>query len=114
MNAEHLVHDVQALMPNASQFEVLQMAYLVSVETKATDRQDSSRLAQVVEEIRPRLRIASDQFAAVAHELSGVGRFDPCKFSPTQLWSLLRSIKVHSQLLQLYMGRFGQTSSALG
>ncbi len=111
MNAEHLVNDVQALMPNASQFEVLQMAYLVSVETDATDRQDTARLAHLVQEIRPRLRAASDQYAAVTHELSGVGRFDPCKFSPNQLWSLLRSIKVHSQLLQLYMGRIGQTST---
>lgn len=108
MNAAHLVNDIQLVMPAASQFEILQMAYLVSLEAAETDRENPERLRQLVREIQLRLKAASDQFTAVAHELSAVGRFDPCKFSPNQLWSLLRSIKVHSQLLQLYTGRVGQ------
>jgi hypothetical protein len=114
MNAEHLVHEVQALMPNATRSEVLQVACLVGVETEAGNHQGAAGLPQLVDDVRLRWKAAFDQFSAVSNEMYAIGRFDPCKFSPQQLWALLRSIKVQSQLLQLYTGRPVQSSPAVG
>ena len=114
MNAEHLVHEVQALMPNATRFEVLRVACLVGAESGADDLQAAAGLPQLVHDVCSRWKATFDQFAAVSHELSAIGRFDPCRFSQQQLWALLRSIKVHSQLLQLYTGRPVQSSPAIG
>jgi hypothetical protein len=105
MNAEHLLRDVQLLMPNASPFEQLQMAYLISVETESTEASERTGLRQLATEIRSQLQAATEQFLAVADELSRLARFDPCKFSPNQIWSLFRSLNVHRQLLRIYAGR---------
>ena len=113
MNAQHLVREIQSLMPNASPMEVLQMAYLVSVE----ENQHPSAghpLAGTFQDVRQRLGAASDQFVAVGRELSSIARFDPCKFTPRQLWDLIRSLKVHSQLLRLYTGSSPAPAAAAG
>ena len=114
MNAENLVHEVQVLMPHATRGEVLQMACLVGVESDAGESLAAARLPQLVHEMRLRWKTACDQFAVVSHELSSIGRFDPCQFSPLQLWSLLRSMRVQRQLLQLYTGQTVHSSPALG
>ena len=49
-----------------------------------------------------RLEAASDQHAAVAEELDKMCSDGPVKFSPDQLWVLLRAVKVQSQILELY------------
>jgi len=49
-----------------------------------------------------RLEAASDQHAAVAEELDTMCGDGPVKFSPDQLWILLRAVKVQSQILELY------------
>ena len=49
-----------------------------------------------------RLEAASDQHAAVAEELDTICSDGPIKFSPDQLWILLRAVKVQSQILELY------------
>jgi hypothetical protein len=33
-----------------------------------------------------------------------LARSDPQKFTPDQIWILIRAIKVQSQILQLYVG----------
>ena len=49
-----------------------------------------------------RLEAATDQHAAVAEELEQLGGDGPIQFTPDQLWTLLRAVKVQSQLLGLY------------
>ena len=49
-----------------------------------------------------RLEAATDQHAAVADELEHLCGDGPMRFTPDQLWTLLRAVKVQSQLLELY------------
>jgi hypothetical protein len=51
-----------------------------------------------------RLQAATDQHAAMTEELESLARSDPRKFTPEQIWVLIRAIKVQSQILQLYVG----------
>ena len=48
--------------------------------------------------------LATDQHAAMTAELEELASGDPQKFSPDQIWVLVRAIKVQSQILQLYVG----------
>jgi len=49
-----------------------------------------------------RLDAAADQHAAMSDELEGLCADGPVRFSPDQIWILLRAVKVQSQLLELY------------
>jgi hypothetical protein len=40
----------------------------------------------------------------MTEELESLARSDPRKFTPEQIWVLIRAIKVQSQILQLYVG----------
>ena len=51
-----------------------------------------------------RLQAATDQHAAMTEELESLARSDPQRFTPDQIWILIRAIKVQSQILQLYVG----------
>jgi len=48
--------------------------------------------------------LPTDQHAAMTEELEDLARSDPKKFTPDQIWILIRAIKVQSQVLQLYLG----------
>jgi hypothetical protein len=48
------------------------------------------------------LEAASDQHAAVAVELERLYEDNRVEFSEEQLWTLLRAVKVQSQLLEIY------------
>lgn len=51
-----------------------------------------------------RLDATTDQHAAVADELESMCSDGPVKFTPDQLWTLLRAIKVQSQIVEMYTG----------
>ena len=43
----------------------------------------------------------------MTEELELLTQSDPKKFTPDQIWILIRAIKVQSQILQLYIGDTG-------
>lgn len=49
-----------------------------------------------------RFEATADQHAAVVEELEELFTDGPVQFSPDQLWTLLRAVKVQSQMLELY------------
>jgi hypothetical protein len=51
-----------------------------------------------------RLHAATDQHAAMTEDLDELAKLDPREFSSEQVWTLIRSIKVQSQVLHLYLG----------
>ena len=69
-------------------------------------RRDEARrrplLTQAWREAGLRLQAATDQHAAMTEELESLARSDPRRFTPDQIWVLIRAIKVQSQILQLY------------
>ena len=66
--------------------------------------EDESKLAVAWQEVGLRLQAATDQHAAMTEELDRLAQSDPLKFSPEQIWVLIRAIKVQSQVLELYLG----------
>jgi hypothetical protein len=65
---------------------------------------EESVLANAWKEMDLRVQAATDQHAAMTEELESLARSDPQRFTPDQIWVLIRAIKVQSQILQLYVG----------
>lgn len=64
---------------------------------------DSQLLSQCAE-VSLQLNAAGDQHAAVADELDSLAATEPCDFSPAHVFTLVRAIKVQSQVLNFYLG----------
>ena len=71
------------------------------------DLTDDQILTQAWKEMGLRLQAATDQHAAMTDELEHLAKSDPKRFTPDQIWILIRAIKVQSQILQLYIGDTG-------
>ncbi len=55
-------------------------------------------------DVEMKFKAATDQHAAMTSELEQLACSDPRKFSPDQIWVLVRAIKVQSQVLRLFSG----------
>lgn len=62
-------------------------------------------LAQAWQDMGIRLQAATDQHAAMTEDLEQLAGLPPEKFTADQIWTLIRAIKVQSQVLQLYVGQ---------
>jgi hypothetical protein len=105
MNCTELAHRIQRLQPTAGARDVARLCLLL---TNATDKieglNDDRILTNAWREMGLRLQAVTDQHAAMTDELESLARTDPQRFTPEQIWILLRAIKVQSQILQLYVG----------
>lgn len=105
LDAAGLVEKIAALKPELSQVELLRMSLLVSQQTDTLSLlENEETLRQLCEHTSLQLGAASDQHEAVAGELDGLASTAPCDFSTDHLWTLVRAIKVQSQVLNLYLG----------
>jgi hypothetical protein len=105
MNCQELAARIETLQPNSGPRDVARLCLLLSNavdDISALENQEM--LASAWKETGLRLQAASDQHAAMTEELENLARSDPKKFSPDQIWVLIRAIKVQSQILQLYVG----------
>lgn len=59
---------------------------------------------EVWSDVEIKFKAATDQHAAMTGELEQLACSDPRKFSPDQIWVLVRAIKVQSQVLRLFSG----------
>jgi hypothetical protein len=105
MNCTQLAEKIERLQPQAETRDVARLCLLL---TNAVDNvealQDESRLTTIWRDMGLRVQAATDQHAAMTEELENLARTDPRKFTPEQIWVLIRAIKVQSQILQLYVG----------
>jgi hypothetical protein len=69
---------------------------------QTADLKDDNQLVRAWKNASFRLEAAADQHSAVADELDQMCADGPIQFSPDQLWTLLRAVKVQSQILELY------------
>ncbi|MCA9154370.1 MAG: hypothetical protein KDA38_06260 [Planctomycetales bacterium] len=105
MTCTELAKRIEHLQPGAAARDVARLCLLLSNTTEdVTEYGDDSRLRQAWQEVGLRLQAATDQHAAMTEELDCLARTDPRKFTPDQIWVLIRAIKVQSQILQLYVG----------
>ena len=105
MKCQDLADKIQRLQPDAETRDVARLCLLLANSTDDVQKlDDSQRLTQAWREMGLRLQAATDQHAAMTEELESLARSDPRKFTPDQIWVLIRAIKVQSQILQLYVG----------
>lgn len=105
MDAKQLVSAVAKLRPEYSPAEHLRIALLLSLHhPKLETLADATELERQCLEVIIQLSASTDQHAAVAGELDSLAATSPCDFTPDHLWSLVRALKVQSQILNLYLG----------
>lgn len=105
MKCHELARTVSDIHPDLDDCEVAQLCLLVYRATE--DRScltEREAVGQIARAASFRLEAAADQHAAMSSELATLFTDGPVRFSPDQIWTLLRAIKVQSQLLELYAG----------
>jgi hypothetical protein len=106
MRCQELAARIEKLQPGALPRDVARLCLLLTNFVPDLDAlDDDRRLAEIWKEMGIRLQAATDQHAAMTEELESLARCDLRKFSPEQIWVLIRAIKVQSQVLQLYVGQ---------
>jgi hypothetical protein len=106
MNCHELAKRIENLQPRAETRDVARLCLLLANTTDdVTKLGDEQLLTDAWREAGLKLQLATDQHAAMTEELESLARSDPKKFTPDQIWVLIRAIKVQSQILQLYVGQ---------
>jgi hypothetical protein len=105
MNCQQLASRIQQIRPGADTRDVARLCLLLCNAVADVDQLDDDlSFTQAWTEMGLRLQAATDQHAAMTEELEALARTDPRKFSPDQIWVLIRAIKVQSQIIELYAG----------
>lgn len=103
--AKKLIDQTASLDPSMDTGQLFRVCHLLCNSTEVIEGHDLDNpevLGDLWSEISLRLQAASDQHAAVTEELSSLATSDPSKFSPDQIWTLVKTIKVLNQILSLY------------
>jgi hypothetical protein len=105
MQCHDLAARIEAMQPNAAPRDVARLCLLLANEVpQFTKLSSDKQLRSAWREASLKLQAATDQHHAMTEELESLAASDPQKFSPEQIWVLIRAIKVQSQILQLYVG----------
>ncbi|SMP74881.1 hypothetical protein SAMN06265222_11862 [Neorhodopirellula lusitana] len=97
--AEQLAQD----RPDLSPVEIARLCLiLLNGENEPARLQDPKTRDQAWQSACFRFELATDQHAAVAEEVDQMFGDSPVAFSPDQLWTLTRAVKVQSQMLELF------------
>ncbi len=105
MKCQDLVAKIEQLEPEAEPRDVARFCLLLANAVERIDDLDAeTALESTWRDMGLKLQMATDQHAAMTEELENLAKSDPQKFSPEQVWVLVRAIKVQSQVLQLYLG----------
>jgi len=105
MNCTDLAGRIERLQPGAEARDVARLCLLLANATDSVEKlSDDRALTAKWREMGLKLQAATDQHAAMTEELEDLARTDPQKFTPDQIWVLIRAIKVQSQILSLYVG----------
>lgn len=101
MLCSELVQRIERLDPPSGPIEAAQAWLLVSrFSSKIDDLEDDDRLRLAWQDAAMRLRLLADQHAGVRDELEALASSEPDQLDQEHVWTLLRAIKVQSQLLQ--------------
>lgn len=105
MNCSQLITKIEQRIPESTPLDVSRLCTLICSLVEDLDQMDNEDYFESVwEEVNLRLHAANDQHAAMTAELEELTNSDPRKYSPDQIWILVRAIKVQSQVLRLYLG----------
>ncbi len=105
MNCHELALRIQQLQPEAMPRDVARLCLLLANNVgNLDDLAHEDKLSAAWQEMGIRLQAATDQHAAMTEELERLAATCPDQFAMEQVWTLIRAIKVQSQILQLYVG----------
>jgi hypothetical protein len=105
MHCHDLAARIQSLQPNAGPRDVARLCLLLANEVEEFNKLADDRALRLAwREASLKLQAATDQHQAMTEELESLAAGEPHKFSPDQIWVLIRAIKVQSQILNLYVG----------
>lgn len=112
MNCSELTQVIERRMPDASPREVARiLTVMLSAET-ASDQEPAAVIGEKCwERANLTLRSAMEQHEAITRELEDLANSDPKQFTPDQVWTLIRAIKVQNQLLRLCWHPMGEPST---
>lgn len=106
MKCQELAAQIENLQPDADIGDVARLCLLLSNSIDNVDKlKNNELLYDAWNEMGLKLQAATDQHAAMTHELESLAASDPRNFQTDQIWVLIRAIKVQSQILQLYVGQ---------
>ena len=106
MTCKELASRIETIQPSALPREVARRCLLLTNHVENMEAlSDEAQLADAWKQTGLRLQAATDQHAAMTQELEQLAQSDPKKFTPDQVWVLVRAIKVQSQVLSLYVGQ---------
>ena len=106
MTCHDLAARIQELQPEAMPQDVARLCLLLTNYVDDIEElADDDRLAEVWQEMGIRLQAATDQHADMTAELEALSQTSPEDFAMDQIFTLIRAIKVQSQVLQLYVGQ---------
>ncbi len=106
LSCHELARRIEELQPAALPRDVARLCLLLTnYMGDLEELEDDSRLTEVWQEVGIRLQAATDQHAAMTAELEDLAQSNPKQFTLDQIWTLIRAIKVQSQVLQLYVGK---------
>jgi len=105
MSLSLLIDQLSEQLPNASERRLACMAMLVCDRSPTLEcLQDKPQFLSLLDDINLKIQSLDDQHAAVALELDSLAQTEPCEFEPKHVWTLIRAIKVQSQLVDLLTG----------
>jgi hypothetical protein len=105
MNCQQLAARIEALQPGVQARDVARLCLLLANQVDDLEPlSDESMLQCLWREVGLRLQALTDQHAAMTEELTLLADAAPTQFSSEQVQTLLRALKVQSQVLQLYVG----------
>jgi hypothetical protein len=106
MTCHELATRIEELQTGAMPRDVARLCLLLAnYVDDMGDLDGEERLSRAWQEMGIRLQAATDQHAAMTEDLEELSRRDPAEFTIDQVWTLIRAIKVQSQILQLYVGQ---------
>jgi len=105
MNCHELARRIERLQPEADLRNVARLCLLLANAIPDVGQlQDDQQLTVAWQDVYLRMQATADQHSAMTEELDSLARSDPKRFTPDQIWVLIRAIRVQSQILQLYLG----------
>ena len=103
MDCQRLASIISEHRSDLSPVDVARLCLLLLSHCDDPDRLvESEYLLSQWNSVSYMLDVATDQHAAVCEELDQICGDGPVQFSPDQLWTLLKVVKIQSQLLDLY------------
>ncbi len=114
MNCSQITGRLEQLFPQEVPEQVARMSLLILNRTVDRNRLETDAgLTDAWNTARAALDAVADQHDAVTEELELLCSGDaPIRFHPDQVWTLLRAIKVQSQMLEFYLASGAHTSSS--